>query len=47
MAKRFLLLFFALALVSATEAKPLRKVKVSCVGNSITYGMKLENRERD
>lgn len=47
MAKRFLLLFLALALVSATEAKPLRKVKVSCVGNSITYGMKLENRERD
>lgn len=47
MAKRFLLLFFALALVSATEAKPLTKVKVSCVGNSITYGMKLENRERD
>ncbi len=47
MAKRFLLLFLALALVSATEAKSLRKVKVSCVGNSITYGMKLENRERD
>ena len=47
MAKRFLLLFLALALVSAAEAKPLRKVKVSCVGNSITYGMKLENRERD
>ena len=26
---------------------PRKPVKVSCVGNSVTYGMKLENREQD
>lgn len=28
-------------------AKPKTPIRVACVGNSITYGMKLQNRERD
>ena len=29
------------------KPKPASKVKVACVGNSITYGMRLEDRERE
>lgn len=29
------------------KPKPAPKIKVSCVGNSITYGMRLEDRERE
>lgn len=29
------------------KPKPVPKIKVSCVGNSITYGMRLEDRERE
>ena len=47
MFKRLLSFCLALAVFLPLSSKPLSKVKVSCVGNSITYGMKLENRERD
>ena len=29
------------------KPKPVPKIKVSCVGNSITYGMRLDNREEE
>lgn len=41
---------FSLCLLFAMTASPLsadRPVKVACIGNSITYGAKIENRERD
>lgn len=37
-------LFFFLALLLATAAQA-EKIKVACVGNSVTYGYKIENRE--
>ncbi len=40
----FVLLFLSLFLLEARKKTP---VKVSCIGDSITYGMKLENRERE
>ncbi len=39
-----LLSLLAVSLLPATAAEPVR---VACVGNSITYGMTLQNRERD
>lgn len=40
----FFIIIFSTVQLFAAKKEP---VKVSCVGNSITYGMKLENRERD
>lgn len=37
-------LFFFLALLLATAGQA-QKIKVACVGNSVTYGYKIENRE--
>ena len=46
--KRIIAFFVLISLLlPSLSAKNKAKVKVSCVGNSITYGMKLENRERD
>ena len=39
-----LMLFAVIVAATAVAQKPVR---VACIGNSITYGMKLENRERD
>ena len=47
MAKQLFLFLLAFTLCFLSDAKQPGKVKVSCVGNSITYGMKLENRGRD
>ncbi len=43
MKKTLLLVFFTMFTLTALADK----VKVACVGNSVTYGYKLENRERD
>ena len=40
----FLLFFLLLSFVGCAQKKT---IKVACVGNSITYGYLLENRERD
>ena len=40
-----LLFFFCLIICVGTSAK--KKIKVACVGNSVTYGYGLSNRERD
>ncbi|MBR1889623.1 MAG: sialate O-acetylesterase [Alloprevotella sp.] len=40
---RFLLLIFTLMSCICTQAQ--QRIKVACVGNSVTYGMKLEHRE--
>jgi sialate O-acetylesterase len=48
--KRRQIIFIILSLVCISIAAADRqetKIKVACVGNSITYGFKLENRERD
>ena len=47
--KRLFVLFAFLLMVLPLSAGPknAEPIKVSCVGNSITYGMKLENREQD
>ena len=46
--KRIIALFVLISvLLPSAAAKSKAKVKVSCVGDSITYGMKLENREQD
>ena len=49
--KYALALLALLAILSPADArrkpKVEPKIKVSCVGNSITYGMRLENREQD
>ena len=52
MMKKYLLCLLSLLLmVAPAEArrkpKVQPKIKVSCVGNSITYGMRIENREQD
>ena len=39
------LMFFAVIVAATAVAQ--KPVRVACIGNSITYGMKLENRERD
>ena len=44
--KHFVASFFILFSVLQLFAAKKEPVKVSCVGNSITYGMKLENREQ-
>ena len=49
--KYALALFALLAILAPADArrkpKVEPKIKVSCVGNSITYGMRIENREQD
>ena len=50
--RRILLVAAAILILTPAPARrkrpnPAPPVKVACVGNSITYGMKLENRERD
>lgn len=52
MLKKYALTLLALLMVLAPadarrKPKPQPKIKVSCVGNSITYGMRIENREQD
>ena len=37
----------AAVVVAATVAFPAEKIKVACIGDSITYGFKLKNRETD
>ena len=44
------LLAFVLAVTPADarrKPKDVPRIKVSCVGNSITYGMRLDNREEE
>ena len=45
--KRIITIFALIALVLPLPAKSKAKVKVSCVGDSITYGMKLSDRGHD
>ncbi len=50
--RRILLVAAAILILTPAPARrkrpnPAPPVKVACVGNSITYGMKLENRERE
>lgn len=47
MKRSFVFLVICLSLLPFSAFGKKRVVKVSCVGNSITYGMTLENRERD
>ena len=52
MLKKYALTLLALLMVLAPadarrKPKVEPKIKVSCVGNSITYGMRIENREQD
>ncbi len=46
--KIFILLFFSFTILSlAQEDKSVKPVKVACIGNSITYGSTITNREKD
>ncbi|NLX80482.1 MAG: sialate O-acetylesterase, partial [Proteiniphilum sp.] len=42
--KKILVLFLSLFVMLSTFAKP---IKVACVGNSITFGYLVENREKN
>jgi lysophospholipase L1-like esterase len=46
--KIFILLYFSFTILSlAQEDKSVKTVKVACIGNSITYGSTITNREKD
>ena len=42
--RRFLLAVVACALVLPSLGAPVRKIKVACIGDSITYGAAIEDR---
>lgn len=46
MKNSLLLILLLLVGASGLQAKEPKKVRVACVGNSVTYGFKLENREQ-
>lgn len=47
MKRTLLLIVMFLSVLPLAAGKPKKPIKVSCMGNSITYGLKLENREQE
>ena len=47
MKRTLLLIVLFLSVLPLAAGKPKKPIKVSCMGNSITYGLKLENREQE
>lgn len=45
--RRTFILLFTLLCISISEAQEIQKIKIACIGNSITYGSGIKDRAKD